>query len=175
MYLFSSKREGFIRFFPCIFILSAFQPVSLIQLSGKPAGNLLFLLTNTSSSCFEDFLSPLISNQQHVCNFTGAWCLQRSLQIKMSLLALIQTGTQRSEHGVNEWWHTVYCYQNQHSERCSWHTGGRASLPSGRFWCQKYMSIHPLVKVWLHCSVQAVSHSHEVWVSEAWLSTDVLR
>lgn len=71
MDLFSSKRQGFIVFFPCIFILSAFQPVSHIQLSRKAAGNLLFLLTNTSSSCFKNFLGPFISNQQHVCNFTG--------------------------------------------------------------------------------------------------------
>lgn len=34
----------------------------------------------------------------------------------MSLLALFRTGTRHREHGVNEWCHTVYCYQTQHSE-----------------------------------------------------------
>lgn len=44
-------------FFTCIFPLSAVQPVCLIQLSGKTAGNFLFLLSGSSSSCFENLLT----------------------------------------------------------------------------------------------------------------------
>lgn len=77
-------------FFTCILVLSAVQPVPLIQLSGKPAGNFLFLLTGSSSSSFKNFRGPFVRDQQRTCIF---FKLMMTTGEPPKNKALFQTGT----------------------------------------------------------------------------------
>lgn len=92
-------------FFTCIFLPSAVQPVSLIQLSGKPAGNFLFLLTGSSSSCFKNFLGPFIRDRQHVCIFSrGWWWLQGGLlKIKTSVCPCFMPNWRMTQRAQSKW------------------------------------------------------------------------